>query len=200
MTSLKEFKITVSDEKHLIYAHEIEMVYEQLSKERTIGLNLKKGEYLGKKIKNGDAVIATKQGQLAGFCYLRKRNADNYVSISGVVVLPEFRKLGLGSAMVNEAFQLVRNRYPKAKLFSLTTSPEIMRVNTFFGYKPVNYSKLSTSDEFWNECKDCPNFHILKKNSDLRCLCSAMLFNPFSFNIEDEYQLNDQSLEKSNAS
>jgi N-acetylglutamate synthase-like GNAT family acetyltransferase len=200
MIAFNEFLISITDERHIHFAREIELLFEQATSEKSIGLTLKSGKYIGKKIIQGEAVIATKQGRLAGICYLRHRDDDNFISISGVVVVPQFRKMGLAKMMINEIFEMARNKYPKAKIFSLTTSPEVMRINSLSGYKPINYSKLSSSDKFWNECSDCPNFHFLKKNNNTRCLCSAMLFNPFSFNIEDEYQLNDQAICESYAS
>ncbi|MBU1014126.1 MAG: GNAT family N-acetyltransferase [Bacteroidetes bacterium] len=192
----KEFIVSVSNEKHIHFAREIELLIEQATNEKSVGLNLKKGHYIDERLIKGDAIIATKQGRLAGFCYLRKREDKNLLSISGIVVAPQFRKLGLAKAIIREAFELVRKKYPNAKLFSLTNSPEIMNVNSHHGYKPINYNKLSTSESFWEECSECPNYNFLKRNNNNRCLCTAMLFNPFSFNIEDELELNDQAVQK----
>ena len=200
MIAYKEFIISVSEEKHVHFAREVELLYKQVTNEESIGINIKNGQYIGSKIFQGEAIIATKQGRLAGFCYLRKRHIENYLSISGVVVLPQFRKMGLATEIIREAFYLARKKYPKNKIFSLTTSPEIMRMNNSYGYRPVSYSRLSLSENFWNECRDCPNYKTLKRNNNMRCLCSAMLFNPFSFNIEDELELNDQAVTKNQAS
>ena len=197
MIAFKEFIVSITNEKYIPFAREIELLFEQVASEKSIGLNLKKGKYIGEKIIKGDAIIATKQGRLAGFCYLKKRNNDNYVSISGIVVVPQFRKIGLARFMVDEIFQLARKKYPQSKIFSLTTSTEVMRMNSLLGYKSINYNKLSTSDEFWAECADCPNYQFLQKNNNTRCLCAAMLFDPFNFNIEDEFELNDQSFKNS---
>ncbi len=196
MIAFKEFLLSITNESHIPFAREIELLFEHATSEKSIGLNLKKGQYIGEKIIKGDAIIATKQGRLAGFCYLRKRNNDDYISISGIIVAPQFRKMGLAKKMIEEIFHMARKKYPKAKIFSLTTSPEVMGINSLHGYKSVNYSKLSTSNTFWKECSDCPNYSFLQKNNNTRCLCSAMLFNPFNFNIEDEYELNDQSVKK----
>lgn len=198
MIAFKEFLLSVSNESHIPFAREVELLFEQVTTttEKSIGLNLKKGQYIGEKIIKGDAIIATKQGRLAGFCYLRNRNDDDYVSISGIVVVPQFRNKGLAKLMIEEMFQLARKKYRKAKLFSLTTSPDVMRINSRLGYKSVNYSKLSTSNKFWLGCSDCANYQFLQKNNNSRCLCSAMLFNPYNFNIEDEHELNRQSVKK----
>lgn len=187
----KEFIISVPNEKHIQFAKEIEGLLKQAASEKSRGLNLKTRDYIAEKIRNEDAIIVTKEGKLAGFCYLRRRKKGRFVSISGIVLVPKFRNSGLAKVMIKEAFELARNKYPQAKIFSLTTSPSVMRINSEYGYKPINYARLSTSEAFWNGCNDCLNYQILKSNNYARCLCSAMLFNPFSFNIEDEHQLNE---------
>ena len=196
MTTYKNFIISIPTEEHVLFAHEIEKLLKQAATEKSRGLNIKKRDYIAEKILNGNAIVATKDGNLAGFCYLRRREKANYVSISGIVLMPEYRKGGLSKAIVKEAFDLARTKYPQAKIFSLTTSPTIMRINNENGYKPVNYSRLSTSDTFWSACSDCLNYETLKENNHARCLCSAMMFNPFSFNIEDENELNELGVDK----
>lgn len=194
MMVYKEFIISVSNNKHIAFSREIELLMEQAASEKSIGLALQNGQYIGEKMINGDAIIATKQGRLAGFCYLKKRDNEESISISGVVVVRQYRKMGVAKAMIKELFEVARVKYPMAKIFSLTTSPEVMRVNSTIGHKPVSFTKLSMSNEFWSSCKDCSNYSFLQKNGNTRCLCSAMLFNPFSLNIEDEYQLNEQAV------
>ena len=192
MTTLKDFIITIPTKEQISFSKKIASLLKEAATEKSRGLNIMKSDYIAEKISSGNSIIATKDGKLAGFCYLRRRNKEGYVSIAGIVIMPEFRKSGLSALIIAKAFELARTKYPKAKIFSLTTSPTFMRIKSELGYKPITYSKLSTSDEFWNACSNCRNFSILKKNNYARCLCSAMLFNPFSFNIEDEYELNDQ--------
>jgi N-acetylglutamate synthase-like GNAT family acetyltransferase len=196
MMTFKEFELSVSNESNTQFAKEIELLIKQTASENGVGLCLMSAQSIGEKIINGDAIIATKDGQLAGFCYLRQRIEDDYVSISGIVIAPQYKGMGLRKAMIKEMFHLGRSKYSQSKLYSLTTSTEVMLINNKLGYKPVNYSRLSTSGQFWAACLDCSNYHFLQKNKNTRCLCSAMLFNPFNFNIEDEYALNDQSVKK----
>ncbi len=191
MNTYKEFIISVPTKEHIPFSQEIENLLKQAATEKSRGLNIMSAEYIADKILKGDAIVATKNGELAGFCYLRRRKKGTYVSISGIVLIPKYRKGGLSKAIVKEAFELAREKYPEAKIFSLSTSPTIARINSENGYKPINYSKLSTSADFWASCSNCLNYQTLKSNNYARCLCSAMLFNPFSFNIEDEHQLNE---------
>lgn len=196
MTSNKDFIISIPSEEHIPFSQKIENLLKEAATEKSRGLNIKKRDYISEKILSGNAIIATQNGELAGFCYLRRREKANYVSISGIVIMPKYRKTGLSKRIIDKAFELARTKYPEAKLFSLTTSPAFMRANSKLGYKPVNYSRLGTSDEFWAACSDCLNYGTLKSNNHTRCLCSAMLFNPFSFNIEDEHELNELGVDK----
>ncbi len=196
MIKFEDFTIQIPTEEHISFSKEIENLLKLSATEKSRGLNLKNHDYLSEKMLNGNAIIATKDGKLAGFCYLRRREKAHYVSISGIVIVPEYRKSGLSKALVNEAFKLARENYPKAKIFSLTTSPTIQKINNENGYRTVNYSRLSTSENFWSACSDCLNYETLKKNNYSRCLCSAMLYNPYTFNIEDENQLNILAVEK----
>ncbi len=196
MTIYNDFEISIPTKEHISYSQEIENLLKEAATEKSRGLNLKNSDYIAKKIVSGDAIIATKNGELAGFCYLRRRKQADYVSVSGIVIMKKYRKTGLSTLIINEAFALARSKYPKAKIFSLTTSPTFMRANSELGYKPVNYSKLSTSVEFWNSCSDCLNYETLKSNNYSRCLCTASMFDPYSFNIEDEYELNELAVNK----
>jgi len=196
MTELTDFLISIPSPEHISFSKEIENLLKEAAAEKSRGLNIKNSDYIEKKILSGDAIIATKDGELAGFCYLRRRKNTDYVSVSGIVIMPKYRKIGLSKLIINEAFELARTKYPEAKIFCLTTSPTFMRVSSELGYKPISYSKLSTSQEFWNACSDCLNYSTLKSNNNSRCLCSAMLFDPYSFNIEDEYELNELAVNK----
>lgn len=196
MTTTKDFKISIPTKEHLSFSQEIENLLKEAATEKSRGLNLKNSDYIAKKMLSGDSIIATNDGELAGFCYLRRRKQADYVSVSGIVIMPKYRKSGLSKRIINEAFALARSKYPEAKIFSLTTSPTFMRANSELGYKPVNYSKLSTSVEFWNACSDCLNYETLKLNKYSRCLCTASMFDPYNFNIEDEYELNELAVEK----
>ena len=65
-----------------------------------------------------------------------------------------------------------------AKLFSITTSLPVMKLNTRLGYKPVTFSELTQDDEFWQGCEGCCNYDILKRNNRRMCLCTGMLYDP----------------------
>ena len=116
--------------------------------------------------------------KLVGFSYIECWGHGDYVATSGLIVDPEYRHLGLAGAIKKKTFELARTRFPFAKLFSITTSLPVMKLNTRLGYKPVTFSELTDDNEFWQGCEGCCNYDILKRNNRRMCLCTGMLYDP----------------------
>ncbi|WP_407405308.1 GNAT family N-acetyltransferase [Chryseobacterium sp.] len=190
--------LEVSSEKHLIYVEQIREEMANSAKARGTGIATRTSEYITEKILEGKAVIATDdQGTWAGFCYIETWSDGQYVANSGLIVSPQFRKLGLARKIKERVFDLSREKYPTAKIFGLTTGLAVMKINSDLGYRPVIYSELTQDDQFWNGCKNCVNYEILKSKERNNCLCTAMLFEPKSNemitknNLETVYNGND---------
>ena len=124
---------------------------------------------------SGHSAVALDGDKLVGFCYVETWGHGNYVSNSGLIVDPEYRKHGLARAIKKEAFDLARNLYPDAKVFGITTSGPVMKINTELGYMPVPFSDLTQDDTFWKGCSSCPNYAILQAKERKMCLCTGML-------------------------
>jgi uncharacterized protein YheU (UPF0270 family) len=170
------FTIEVTTPEHEIYAEAINNLIKESAKARGTGIAERKIEYIQKKINMGNAVIAlTEDHQLAGFCYIETWSHGQYVVNSGLIVAPEFRRFGLATQIKERVFQLSREKYPAARIFGITTSLAVMKINSALGYEPVTFSELTQDPEFWNGCKSCPNFDILERNQRRMCLCTAML-------------------------
>lgn len=191
-------KLEVSSEKHLVYVEEIRNEMEDSAKKRGTGIAKRSSEYLGKKISEGNAVIAIDEnGTWAGFCYIETWTNGEYVANSGLIVSPQFRKMGLATQIKERIFQLSREKYPNAKIFGLTTGLAVMKINSKMGYKPVIYSELTQDDQFWNGCKNCINYDILMTKERKNCLCTAMLFVPD--NIKESKNNHFESIKNNNA-
>lgn len=173
-----EFVIEVAGSQHLPYAEEICRVIEDAAKARGTGIARREPEYIRKKMQEGKAVIALHGEEFAGFCYIETWGHNKYVANSGLVVATPFRKAGLAKQIKKMAFDLSRNRFPEAKLFGITTSLAVMKINSELGYKPVTFSELTTDEEFWNGCRSCPNFDVLTRTNRTMCLCTGMLYDP----------------------
>ncbi len=171
-----KFEIHTATEADITYAEQISELYKLSAQERGMGIALRKPAYISKKMKQGNAIIATTaDGKLAGFCYVETFSSEEYVSNSGLIVKSDFRGQGLATKIKKKAVALARNNYPDAKLFGITTSDIVMGINSELGYKPVSFKQLTQDDEFWNGCSSCNNYEILQKNERKMCLCTAML-------------------------
>ena len=130
-------------------------------------------------MREGKAVIAlSNDGRFAGFCYIETWEDRKYVANSGLIVSPEFRKMHLAKRIKEAAFNLSREKYPDAKMFGITTSAAVLKINNELGYRPAHFSELTTDDAFWKGCEGCNNVDILKRTNRTMCLCTGMLFDP----------------------
>jgi hypothetical protein len=174
----KIMEIEISSYEHLVYVSEIQQEMYDSAQRRGTGIAKRSIEYLSKKISEGNAVVATENGEWVGFCYIETWSHGKFVANSGLIVSPKFRNRGAATLIKNRVFQLSREKFPNAKVFGLTTGLAVMKINSDLGYKPVIYSELTQDEEFWNGCKNCVNYEILMKKERKNCLCTAMLFDP----------------------
>ena len=172
--------VVVADESHLKYAEEICKTIEDAAKVRGTGIAKREPEYIREKIRDGKSVIAlTADGLFAGYCYIESWGADKgFVANSGLIVKDEFRGMNLGKTIKEAAFQLSRRKFPAAKMFGITTSPAVMKINYSLGYRPVTFDHLTDDEDFWKGCESCVNYDILTRTGRKHCLCTAMLFDP----------------------
>jgi hypothetical protein len=114
----------------------------------------------------------------AGFCYIESWGHNKFVANSGLIVSKDFRGAGLASEIKKRALELSAQLFPGAKLFGLTTSLAVMKINSGLGYNPVTFSQLTDDDEFWKGCETCPYYDILVRTKRDDCLCTAMILDP----------------------
>ncbi len=170
--------IQIASKKHASYAQAICDLIESAAKLRGTGIAKRDPEYIKKKITNGNAVIALDDGILAGFCYIEIWENKKYVVNSGLIVHPDYRGQNLAKRIKTTAFELSKKKYPESKLFGITTSLPVMKINSGLGYKPVTFSELTQDETFWSGCQSCPNYDILTRNNRRNCLCTGMLYDP----------------------
>lgn len=174
----KIFTIEVASEKHIPYVDEILKTIEDAAKVRGTGIAKRKPEYVAQKMREGKAIIAMDGDNFAGFSYIESWDHEKFVANSGLIVKPEYRNMGLAKKIKQRIFELSRQRFPNAKIFSLTTGAAVMKMNTELGYKPVTFQDLTTDPEFWKGCESCVNFDVLSRNNYTRCLCTGLLYEP----------------------
>jgi len=175
----EEVIIRIASPADCRYARQIAEETERSALLRGSGISKRSPVSIREKIKAGKAVIAVAPtGDWAGFSYIESWDHGRLVSNSGLIVAPAYRKLGIATAIKKEIFRLSRERYPGAAIFSITTGLTIMLLNSRLGFKPVTFSEITHEKRFWNGCKSCVNYPILKGNCFGNCLCTAMLFDP----------------------
>ncbi len=173
-----KINVLVASEKHTVYAEAISKLISEASHARGTGIANRSADYIAAKIMSGHAVIALAGDDLAGFCYIETWEHKKYVANSGLVVADRYRKQGLARRIKEKAFRLSRQLYPQAKLFGITTSLPVMKINTALGYRPVTFAELTDDRQFWQGCQGCRNYDILERNNFGMCLCTGMLFDP----------------------
>lgn len=171
--------IKFADTTDLVFVEDVKEAIFKASEEKGTGIAVRSAEYITGKILEGKAIMAkTENGEWAGFCYIESWGHNRFVANSGLIVNKDFRGMGLAKAIKSKAFDLSQKLFPGAKLFGLTTSLAVMKINSELGYKPVTISELTNDEEFWKGCQTCPYYDILVRTKRTHCLCTAMLLNP----------------------
>ena len=163
----KQIDVMVADASHEVYVDKILDTIREAAKVRGTGIAERTHEYVATKMKEGKAIIALCGEEFAGFTYIESWGNKQYVATSGLIVHPEYRGLGLA-----------RLRWPKAKIFSLTSGAAVMKMNTELGYVPVTFNELTDDESFWKGCEGCINHDILVAKNRKFCICTAMLYDP----------------------
>ena len=170
-----QFLMKVADKDHHQYAETISKMIDEAAKIRRTGIAKRDPEYIRQKITEGKAVIALDSDKVIGFCYIESWENKKYVANSGLIVHPDYRNTGLARTIKRTMFDLSKEKFPNAKLFGITTSLAVMKINSDLGYKPVTFSELTQDEAFWKGCHTCVNYDILRRTNRTLCLCTGMV-------------------------
>lgn len=136
-------------------------------------------EWLAAKIRARRAAIALAGGELVGFGYWSAWENDTFISHSGLVVRSDYRGTGLGRDLKMVLFDSSRRRLPEASLMSLTTSPQVRKLNLSLGFEIVPLEQLTKDPAFWEGCRTCRNYEEVQARGQ-QCCCEGMLLRPES--------------------
>ena len=173
--------VITANESHVAYIPEILSAIETAAKNKNNSIVMRSPEYLACKMKEGKAVLALKGTEFVGFCYIETWQRKKYVANSGLIVRPEYRGQGVARLIKQLIFEICRKRFPQAKIFGLTKSMAVRKINASLGFEEVSYSKLTTDPIFWEGCSTCPYYHKLLAHDKASCECIGMLYDPESF-------------------
>ena len=101
---MSDFKIAEATKEHLPYVDVILQTIEDAAKVRGTGIAKRTPDYLTNKINEGKAIIALKDDEFAGFCYLESWGGKQFVANSGLIVVDKFRGHGLAKAIKRKEF------------------------------------------------------------------------------------------------
>ena len=170
-----KFLITVANKSHFKHATAICMMMAKAAQVRGTGIAQRQPEYICKKMKEGKAIIALDNEIVIGFCYIESWDNQKYVANSGLITHPDYRKTGLAKTIKKATFNLSKEQFPNAKLFGITTSMAVMKINSSLGYQPVTFSELTQDENFWKGCASCSNYDILQRTNKTMCICTGMV-------------------------
>ena len=178
MCNPDEIEIVVANAEHKKYVNEILDTITAAAKVRGTGIAKRSPEYVIQKMCEHKAVLALYHGEFAGFSYIECWSNKKFVANSGLIVAPKFRGIGLAKRIKRRIFDLSREMFPEAKIFSLTTGEAVMKMNSELGYRPVTFPSLTDDEAFWRGCENCVNYDILQRYGGSKCLCTGMLYDP----------------------
>ena len=174
----EEILIKVAEANDEKYVDTIIDTIRVAAKKRGTGIAERTHEYVATKMREGKAVLALCGERFAGFSYIETWGNRHYVTTSGLIVHPDFLGRGIAKRIKDYTFTLARVRWPKAKIFSLTSGDAVMKMNTQLGYVPVSLNQLTDDDAFWSGCEGCCNHDILVAKQRKFCICTGMLYDP----------------------
>ena len=174
---MENCRIVVSDVQHACYAEEVCVMIEDAAKLRGTGIAKRSPEYIRSKILQGKAVLALDGDKVTGFCYIETWEHGKYVANSGLIVHPDYRHQKLALQIKKRILRLSHELFPEAKVFGITTSNAVLKINFQLGYRPVTFSELTTDPEFWKGCQGCVNYDILQRTGQKMCLCTGMIYD-----------------------
>ena len=173
-----KISVLVAGEQHVHHANYLCQLMAQAARKRGTGIAKRSPEYLEEKMREGKAIIAIHEDKAVGFCYIETWEFKSFVANSGLIVDEVYRQTGLAKSIKKAILELSQEKFPEAKVFGITTSLAVMKINSDLGYKPVTFSELTTDEKFWAGCNGCVNVDILKRTERKHCLCTGMLFDP----------------------
>ena len=69
---------------------------------------------------------------------------EDMLPTTGLIVVPNFRGFGLATKIKTLVFNHARNKFPNAKIFGITTSLPVMKINSSLGYQPGNIFRITS--------------------------------------------------------
>lgn len=174
-----DFKIRKATNSDSVYVPSIIEEIAYWAKFRSTGVTSRTVDYILRKIEEGVVLIAVdERDQWVGFSYLETWEHGQYVANSGLIVKPKFRNTGLALQLKQSALRLAAQKFPQAKVFSLTTSLSVAKHNLELGYRPVAHDVLLRDKDFISGCGGLLNYPEMVESHQGDSECFTMVYNP----------------------
>lgn len=174
-----KFEIRIATSSDAVFVPSIIKEIAFWAKFRSTGVTNRTEDYLLDKIEKGVVLMAfDESGDWVGFSYLETWKHGRYVANSGLIVRPQYRNIGLSLRLKQAALRLAAQQFPEAKVFSLTTSLSVAKLNLELGYRPVSHDVLLEDKDFMNGCGDLLNFPKMVETHQGDTECFTMVFDP----------------------
>ncbi len=175
--SQNKITVRISIASDLQYVSTIQNQIAESKKNTGVNMLMRTRELIAEKIISGEAVIAcTVRGEWVGFSYIQPWDNATFVANCALIVAHSFRHQGIATRIKEKILDLSKTKYPGAKIFGLTASLAVMKVNSDLGFFPVTYSEITQEEQYWTACRSCSNYSILESRNRKNCLCTAMLY------------------------
>lgn len=133
---------------------------------RGTGIPRRPSSYIIDKINEGLAVIAVDPStdNWAGFCCVEVWSHKRYIANSGLIVSPQYRNMGISKEIKFKLFELEREKYPQAKIFSLSTNAAVIHANHLLGFKVIPFDEVLKDAFFMKGAHNWVNYVELMTN------------------------------------
>jgi len=116
-------QIIQANQQHQAYAEQVCRLIETAAHARGTGIAQREASYIREKMERGHAVIALDGKRLVGFCYIETWSDRNYVVNSGLVVDPDYRRMGLAKKIKRKAFDVSRQQHSSRVIIGSRSLP-----------------------------------------------------------------------------
>lgn len=146
---------------------------------RGTGISSRTPEYINEKMDSGLAVLAldAATGEWIGFCCIEVWEHKGYIANTGLIISSKYRGNGISKEIKTKLFELQREKFPHAKIFSLTTCPAVIHINAELGYKRVAFEKVMSDPLFHEGCNSWVDYKGLMERGPESGYV-AMVFEP----------------------
>lgn len=173
---------TASDK---VFLSDIAFAMNLSAQKRGTGIGQRSISFLQTKVENQLAVIAIDKltQQWMGFCYLEPWTNLSFIAVSGLIVAPQYRNMGLSRWIKNAALNLSLNKYPQAIVFSLSSSAAVHAVNKDLGYEIIAIDELLNNKDFLLGQQSWVDYIALMRDTNKLKHYQAMLYRPNKYDM-----------------